>query len=154
MQDERDQWMETFAFTQLQVGGTIPATALKARWQKHSRDWQVRHIEASAADSQSQGWQFTQPLAGFRQLAHMTRRSPGGEVTGQHFVFSDGLAAISVFIDQRPKDELSPPLGMSRLGVLNVYQRTLGEHRVLLLGEVPALALQRLGDSVSLQAIK
>ena len=149
MQDERGQLVETFAFTQLQVGGPIPAAALSARWQKQSRSWQVRHIEASAADITNPVWQFNQSLPGFRQLAHMTRRTPGGDVSGQHFVYSDGLAAISVFIDPRPRDELSPPLGMSRLGALNVYQRTLGDYRVLLLGEVPALALQRLGDSVS-----
>lgn len=149
MQDERGQLVETFVFTQLQVGGAIPAAALSSRWQKQSRSWQVRHIEASTADIQNQGWQFNQSLPGFRQLAHMTRRTPGGEVSGQHFVYSDGLAAISVFIDPRPRDELSPPLGMSRLGALNVYQRTLGDYRVLLLGEVPALALQRLGDGVS-----
>jgi negative regulator of sigma E activity len=37
---------------------------------------------------------------------------------------------------------------MSVVGPVNVYRRQVGEDRVVVMGEVPALAVRRLGDGI------
>jgi sigma-E factor negative regulatory protein RseB len=61
-------------------------------------------------------------------------------------VFSDGLASISVFIE--PGGSSGSTEFVSNVGPVNVYRRQMGEHRLVVMGEVPALAVKRLGDGV------
>jgi sigma-E factor negative regulatory protein RseB len=61
-------------------------------------------------------------------------------------VFSDGLEAVSVFIEPLGKDRFEP--GHFSMGAINVYKRVLGDHRLVAMGDVPLIALQRLGDGV------
>jgi sigma-E factor negative regulatory protein RseB len=63
-----------------------------------------------------------------------------------HVVFSDGLASISVFIE--PGGSATETETVSAVGPLNVYRRQVGEHRLVVMGEVPALAVKRLGDGI------
>jgi sigma-E factor negative regulatory protein RseB len=63
-----------------------------------------------------------------------------------HVVFSDGLASISVFIELG--GSVSEVDTQATVGPVNVYRRQVGEHRVVVMGEVPALAVRRLGDGM------
>jgi sigma-E factor negative regulatory protein RseB len=64
-------------------------------------------------------------------------------------VFSDGLAAISVFIEP-----LSANLdeGLARLGAIHVLKRRIDSHQAVVMGEVPALAVNLLGGGIERKA--
>lgn len=146
--DDRGGALETFSFTEIKIGGPVAPETLAPRFGKSSADWQVRHARANEARSESGGWTFRAQVPGFRKLSEMKRQSGPGEPEGTHMVFSDGLAAISVFIDALPAGKPSPQAGHVSLGAINVYKRVLGEHLVVVMGDVPALALKRLGDGI------
>jgi len=64
-------------------------------------------------------------------------------------VFSDGLAAISVFIEPVGSSETRAGLGpLAPTGAINMYKRVVGGHLVTALGEVPLRTVQRLSDGI------
>jgi sigma-E factor negative regulatory protein RseB len=65
---------------------------------------------------------------------------------GVHVVFSDGLAAISVFIE--PARATAAESAVSRMGAMHVYHRSMHDYQAVVMGEVPAAAVKRLGDGI------
>jgi sigma-E factor negative regulatory protein RseB len=75
-------------------------------------------------------------------------RSLGGVSGVGHIVLSDGLAAVSVFIEpsaQKPARALPEAL---RQGAFNVYIRQLGSHRIIVVGEAPAESVRSIANAV------
>ena len=64
-----------------------------------------------------------------------------------HLVFSDGLAAVSIFVE--PLAAGAHPMdGLSNQGAINIYAKPLSENQVTVLGEVPAATVMQIGNSV------
>ena len=63
-------------------------------------------------------------------------------------VYSDGLAAVSVFIE--PMHDGADPVqsGTASLGAINIYTREVANHLVTVVGETPAASVQRIGNAV------
>jgi sigma-E factor negative regulatory protein RseB len=141
---ERGETLESFAFTQVKVGGPLEPGALKPRFDKERvRVQQVRATEMKAEDMM---WNFRTLLPGFRKVAAMRRQAAAENSESLHVVFSDGLASISVFIE--PGGAGGEAEALATVGPVNVYRRQLGEYRVVVMGEVPALAVRRIGDGI------
>ena len=139
---EGGEVLESFAFTQVSIGGPLDHAALKPRFHgEHVRVQQVRTSELRTDDT---GWVFRHTLPGFRKLAAMKRQSAPDQPESLHVVFSDGLASISVFIE--------PGVGegdaLATMGPVNIYRRQVGDHRAVVMGEVPTVAVKRLGDGI------
>jgi sigma-E factor negative regulatory protein RseB len=63
-------------------------------------------------------------------------------------VVSDGLAAVSVFIEPLTDKVTQAPLGLSRQGAANVYIKRLANHLVTVVGEVPADSVKLIANGV------
>jgi len=145
--DEKNEVIEQFAFTQIAIGGKIDHSQLKPRFLIKSRDWQVQNSGAVATSLAASGWTIKPELPGFRKVTEMKRTQGGSSEVG-HVVYSDGLAAVSVFIEPTKKKTSLPPPGLSRQGAINIYSRQLEHHRVTVVGEVPADSVMKLAESV------
>ncbi|MDD5176947.1 MAG: MucB/RseB C-terminal domain-containing protein [Sterolibacterium sp.] len=145
LMNERNQAIETFAFTQLQIGGTIEREVLKSRYAAQSSKWRIQQVHSSEGRTGDGIWQFNVELPGFRKLTSLKRQTHSDGTESFHMVFSDGLAAISVFIEALPE---KPELGMVSMGAINVYRRAVGEHLLVVMGEVPQATLKKLGDGI------
>lgn len=143
--NERNQAIETFAFTQLQIGGAIGREVLKSKYAAQSSKWRVQHVHSTESRAEDGIWQFNVELPGFRKLTSLKRQTRSDGTEGMHMVFSDGLAAISVFIEALPE---KPDLGMVSMGAINVYRRAVGEHLLVVMGETPPATLKKLGDGI------
>lgn len=145
--DERNNALEQFSFTEVQIGGNINREALKSPFESQAAAWRVQDTRASQGVTDAGGWQFKTQVPGFRQMAGMKRRlhEGGGDVL--HLVFSDGMATISVFVEKLSAKRPQAP-GHYRAGTSNVYKRVVGEQLLTALGEVPPLALRRLVDGM------
>jgi len=140
--------LESFAFTQVKIGGPLEHGALKPGFDlERVRVQQVRTTELRPDDM---GWTFRTVLPGFRKVASMKRQAggAGSSATAEslHVVFSDGLATISVFIE--PGGPAGEQDATATLGPVNVYRRQIDEYRVVVMGEVPAIAVKRLGEGM------
>lgn len=148
MVNERNETIEQFAFNQLQISGAIDREALKPRFDTESRNWRIHNARASLSLSAGSEWQFRTQLPGFRKSAGMKRQARAGregEIT--HFVFTDGLASISVFVEPL-SDRNEAEKATYTVGAINVYKRVAGKHLLTILGEVPMASLMRLGDGM------
>ena len=70
-----------------------------------------------------------------------------GGVPVTHLVYSDGLAAVSVFIEPLPRRR--PTDGISHQGAVTIYTKSLPDQLVTVLGETPAATVMQIGDSVA-----
>ena len=145
--NEKGEALEQFAFTQLQVGGRIDREQVKSRFAGKGRDWRVESNEMVAADLARDGWLLKSLPPGYRKVTEM-KRNVGASADVGHIVVSDGLAAVSVFIET-PGEKGSPaPLGPSRHGAVNVYTRKLDSYLVTVVGEVPAESVKLIAQNV------
>lgn len=143
--NERNETIEQFFFNQIQINGIIDRKSLKPRFETEGKAWRIHNARASQSLSAGGDWQFKTPVPGFRKSAGMKRQAPGGAET-THFVFSDGLASISVFIE--PLADSKAEQATYSVGAINVYKRVSGRHLLTILGEVPMATLKRLGDGM------
>jgi len=149
--NEKGERVESFAFTQLTLGGTFNRERVKSKYAEKSRaqNWRVdRSGPATAATPGDSGWVITQQLPGFRKLME-ARRSAGGRGAVSQIVLSDGLSAVSVFIEPMPREQ--PAQSLTYQGAVNIYKRPHGNHVVTVLGEAPAATLMHFANSLELK---
>ena len=147
---ERKETIEQFAFTQLQINVPIDRAALKPKFSSEGTAWRIHNAQASQSLSAGSEWQFKVQLPGFKKSAGMRRQaSPGSGMETTHFVFTDGLASISLFIE--PLADQKAERETYSVGAINVYKRVAGKHLLTVLGEVPMATLMRLGDGMELK---
>jgi sigma-E factor negative regulatory protein RseB len=146
--NENDEQLESFSFTQLKIGDPLPVDALEPSFDSRQVQ-QVRRISATETSPENQGWIFRTTLPGFQRIAALKRETGDGRPESLHILFSDGVASISVFIEAHATDAqgTEPPL-LSSMGPVNVYHRRVHDHVLVVMGEVPPLAVKQLGDGV------
>ena len=145
--DERNEVVEQFAFTQISIGGKIDHGQLKSKFLAKSRAWRVENSGAVATSLAASGWSINLELPGFKKVTEMKRTQGGSSEVG-HVVYSDGLAAVSVFIEPMASKTSLPQFGLSRQGAINIYSRQIAEHLVTVVVEAPAESVKKISDSV------
>lgn len=145
--NEKKEPLESFAFTELTIGGSFNRDRVRSSYAAKSRDWRVDHsgfpTGEVAADT---GWVLTQQPTGFRKLTELKRSIAGRNFMVSHIVYSDGLAAVSVFIEPLPKARIARSL--SHQGAVNIYTRPVADHMVTVLGEAPASTVMQIANSL------
>jgi sigma-E factor negative regulatory protein RseB len=145
--DDRNEVVEEFAFTQIAIGGKIDPGQLKSKFLAKSRAWHVENSGAVATSLAASGWKIKSALPGFKKVTEMKRTQGGSSEVG-HVVYSDGLAAVSVFIEPMANKTSLPQPGLSRQGAINIYSRQVDNHLVTVVGEAPAESVKKLAESV------
>ena len=146
--NEKGEPVESFVFTQLAIGGNFNRDLVKSRYASKSRDWKVDRSVLSEEPANS-GWVLANRLPGFKKLAEFKRSIAGRSTTVAHLVFSDGLAAISVFIEPLPSPRVAPSL--THQGAVNIYTKPTSEYMVTALGEVPEATVVQIANSLELK---
>jgi sigma-E factor negative regulatory protein RseB len=142
--DGAGQPVEQFTFTQLSMGHV---SRDKVRPRRDARDWRVEDAAATPANLTEAGWSVSLALPGFRKVIELRRRLGESRPAGQ-LVYSDGLAAISVFIESLEGRAEPVRAGLARLGAIHIYRREVANHMVTVVGEAPAVSVQRIADAV------
>ncbi len=140
----RGEAIETFAFTELRIGGPVDRSALKARADEHAPGWRV--VNVRTAQGEDNHWAFHTQLPGFRKVMAMRRQVRPEMPEMTHILLSDGLAAISVFIE--PLAGNKPETGPFVMGSVNIYKRVVGDYLLVVMGDVPPASLKMLADGI------
>ena len=144
---EKNDMLETFTFTQLRIGGYIDREKVKPRFVAQAKDWRVEDSDAAEADLTQAGWTVRSQPPGFRKVTEMTRTLNGAAGVG-HIVFSDGLAAVSVFIEPAAARNAARHPGLSRQGAISVFARQVDSHWVTVVGDAPAVSVKLIANAV------
>ncbi|HJQ63434.1 MAG TPA: MucB/RseB C-terminal domain-containing protein [Burkholderiales bacterium] len=149
--NEKNDSVESFAFTQLRVGGRFDRDKVKSRYASRSRNWRVDRSALNITEKAVEtGWVVNNRPAGFKKLMEVKRSIAGRTEPVAQIVFSDGLAAISVFIEPMPK-ERSAETTLSHQGAVNIYTRSYADRMVTVLGEAPAATVMQIANSLELR---
>jgi sigma-E factor negative regulatory protein RseB len=142
--NQKGETVDQFTFTQLVIGN-VPRDRAKAR---HSaRNWRVEDAAIAPANLAKQGWIVGGDLPGFRKVSEV-RRQLGESQPVSHVVYSDGLAAVSVFIESMSGRREGVRPGLSSLGAFHIYTREVANHVVTVVGEAPAASVRRIANNV------
>jgi sigma-E factor negative regulatory protein RseB len=139
--------IESFAFTQINIGSGINRNMLKPQFAAESKNWRIDRAEFDQSDATAKiGWMISNQVPGFKQLAAIRRSLPGHPSMSQ-IVYSDGLAAISVFIEPLLESSLSP--GPTSHGAINVYVQPEADRMVTVMGEAPPQTIKLMAESIA-----
>jgi len=147
LRNERDEVIEQIVFTQIQISEFIPASALHPGIDTEGFTFE-RSPEAGLPQDSQPSWRASMLPRGFRLSAATQGSMAGSEYPVGHLVYSDGLATVSVFIED-PKTNADVTEGPSRYGSTNVYSLTLNGRKVTAVGEVPQQTVRSIAMSLS-----
>jgi len=151
--DDKNDALESFAFTEVKIGGTFNRDRVRSQYAAKSKDWRVDHSAVSISETPgATGWVLTRQPAGFRKITELTRSFAGRSAKVSHIVYSDGLAAVSVFIEPLPRARLAQSL--SHQGTVHIFTRAVSDHMVTVLGEAPAATVMQIANSLEFRQIR
>jgi len=145
--NERGDVVEQFAFTDLLVNAKIDRAMVEPSWPAVPPDWQIKEESAGDVALHDTGWTVSRVPPGFTKIMEGFRKLRGRRDPVAHLVFSDGLVAVSVFVE--PIAAATAPTGMTQQGGLNVYSVKQDENLVTVMGEVPGATVRQIGNSVA-----
>lgn len=145
MLDERGEPVEQVMFTDLRFTDDPGELDLLPRVSTRDYRWTRREAEPEPLHERS-AWVIERLPPGFRVESSHHWPGGSGKPATQQLVISDGLASVSVFIEEI--DEEGAQLqGGSRMGAVNAYGRVVNGHHVTAVGEVPAATVELIGGS-------
>jgi sigma-E factor negative regulatory protein RseB len=147
--NEERNVVEQFAFTQLNIGSGVTRDMISPTYQVSYPEWRLDRFAQAMIDEGDTGWTVSSFPPGFHKVMEMRRTKQGGRIVVTHMVYSDGMAAVSVFIESMSGRAVNE--GLTRQGAINIYRRTVGDKLVTVLGEAPAATIMQIGNSVSFQ---
>jgi sigma-E factor negative regulatory protein RseB len=151
--DAAGEPLELLAFTELQIGMPANPDAIKPSFGQKP-DWEVKQAQVREVRDDAQ-WQFRNGLPGFRRQAAMQRILPGGPGESAravlHWVYSDGLAALSVFISPLQPQATPAEGGVQTMGAISIFNRIVDGHQVVVMGDVPPVAIKRFADGIGVR---
>jgi sigma-E factor negative regulatory protein RseB len=145
--NEKNEPIEQFAFIDIQIGAKLDREQVKPPFSSLPTDWQVRESPPGEVQPQETGWMVKDLPAGFAKVVEGFRTLRGKSAPVAHLVFSDGLVAVSVFVE--PVPPTPQPVGLSQQGGINVYSRQLDDYLVTVLGEAPGATVRQIAYSVA-----
>jgi len=131
-------------FTQLQVHSSSRDIAEISLDGKEYYQWVQQKPMRTISDRQFSGWSFSDLPKGFDITLHSKRNAGKQAKEIDHFVLSDGLASLSVYIE----DDDVGLQGSSTMGTVNAYGNTISGYQVTAVGEVPAMTVERIAKSL------
>ena len=146
--DETNREIEQVMFTSLQLiddgearnFGTLPEIGKNYTLIQYHRSDGDSDLVADSA------WQLDGAPGGFWRESVLKRKIPGTDQVVQQMVYTDGLASLSIFIERQTSEILH---GGTSMGAVNAFIRILGDHAVTAIGEVPAVTVKQVAESVS-----
>jgi sigma-E factor negative regulatory protein RseB len=144
---DRNELVEQIMFTEISVGNHVTEDMTRSIYEDEALAWRMdRGARSQLRNAAAKRlWAVSKPPPGFKQVMELQRKV-GATGSRVQLVYSDGFAAVSVFIDSRRNNGFRAGLG--REGSLNVYRRVLDDQFVTVLGDVPANTVKQIGDSL------
>ncbi len=139
--------VEQFAFTELQLQPPKDKAQLKPRYKQSLVLGKVGGVQ--------QGMQPMHDIkglpSGFRMVRFVNRPLPGHEKAVQHYVFSDGFAKVSLFVEAASGEGVNQTAATAANGI-GVASRQSGDMLLTVVGDLPEAGLQTVLKNIRLTA--
>ena len=135
-------------FTEIRIGSEVdpdelrPSSELK-KFKTVTSDLPAGRTGAKSAPH----WQPSRLPPGFELTGHRMFGQQGQGLY-EHLIYSDGLAAVSVYVESEDSDSGQIP-GMSRLGTTHAYSRRAEDILITVVGDVPPVTVEFIAKAVA-----
>jgi sigma-E factor negative regulatory protein RseB len=145
---EKGEIVEQFMFTQISYPSVIEQNRLVSSNNNKKFTWyKAEDFKSKKQVEKNMSWRVMSIPAGFVPGVKRHHKMTMSAMPVEHFMFSDGLSSISVFVEKKMKDSKNL-LGGSTMGAVNAYGRDVGDYHVTVVGEVPHATVKMIGNSV------
>lgn len=145
--DAKHKALAKLMFTDLALGADVDSSELKS--DSPAEDFVALRTISPAKSLKVESkprWQPNKLPPGFLLASHS--RKIGSDGVFEHLVYSDGLAAVSVYIEKQGGEQ-ALALGNSQMGTNNVYSRKQGDLQITVIGEVPAITVKSIANEMA-----
>jgi sigma-E factor negative regulatory protein RseB len=146
LMDERGRTVEQILFTEIAMADDIPASELEPTIDTKGFST-LRSPESAQQAVAEVPWRAAAVPGGFKLSVVTQSPMPGSDYPVEHLVYSDGLATVSVFIED-PKNNAGVNDGFSKVGSTNAFSLTLSGRKVTAVGEVPRQTVRTIASSL------
>ena len=148
--NEIGEVVEQVMFTDLEVLPDSHELTLNTTPQLDESFTMIRYHQGAASEQPSSDmvWHLKDMPNGFRLESTLKREVSETGLYVHQMVFTDGLASLSVFIE---KDSMQKHWGTTSMGAVNAFIRIVDGHSITAIGEVPAVTVQKVAESIFYQ---
>ena len=135
--------LEQAAFSELQLDAPVRMEKL-AQMMRNTEGYRIETPELVKTTAAAEGWVLKTPVAGFQPVNCYKRLSgPSGAAQDNtlQWIFSDGLASVSLFVEAWDRQRHGPETLMA-MGATQTLTRRMGDWWLTVVGEVPAQTLR------------
>jgi len=163
--DSRGQVIEQIFFARLDMPESIPDSDLAPTVHTDGMRWVRQGASADNASAALAAYRASQLPPGFRLTVQGAQTIGGATAPASHLVYSDGVATVSVFIEQSSSDSgvapaqdsqaqapQAPMQGLARVGSGYAFSTVVQGHQVTAVGEVPAQTVEFIAHSVKISS--
>lgn len=145
--DTSGQVLEQVAFTELQFDAPVKMDVL-AKQMETPKGYQLVKPVLRKTTPEAEGWRMSQPVQGFQSMSCHTRSDAEARTpSAVQWVFSDGLASVSLFLETFDPKRHTKEKALSA-GATHSLTRRLGDHWVTAMGEVPLDTLRQFVEAL------
>lgn len=148
--NENGKVLEQFMFTGVIIDKKMTDADFKPSFDTTGMVW---HNEKKIlqGDISTKKWKVRELPKGFIRSASLQGVTPDRGKPMSHLVYSDGLAAVSVFIEKAVLTADSDKTqGANQMGAVHSYRTLVKDYQITVVGEVPAKTVKMIGSSVVL----
>ncbi|RJF98396.1 MucB/RseB C-terminal domain-containing protein [Noviherbaspirillum saxi] len=151
--NEKNEVVEQISFTQISIGNIDRSRAKPSV--TNTSGWRIENAVMSQVNLA--GWSVKSLPPGFKKIREVKRMVSDAATTGgqsaqrevSQMVFSDGLAAISVFIEPGSHSRTE---GSMQQGAMNIVGKRHGDFWLTIVGEVPSAAVRQVANSIEFKS--
>jgi sigma-E factor negative regulatory protein RseB len=146
MTNERNEVLEQITFNQL----TFPDITNMDWFHpniNHDKKYWVKSVEPSNRVWHETDWIMTKLPAGFHKIDQSSHMMPGKSVQISHVIYSDGLAAVSLFVEPLNQGE-HPKTGHWAMGATHIHATIVNGHQIMVVGEVPEATTVQIANAI------
>jgi len=141
--DETGRVLEDAAFSELQIDAPVSMAKL-TRMMGNTEGYQIEKPDMVKTTAAAEGWVLKHPVPGFKSMSCFSRavgsKAGGPNQATMQWIFSDGLASVSLFVDAFDGRRHGQP-GSLALGATHTLTRRMGDWWLTAVGEVPTHTL-------------
>ena len=167
--DSRGQVIEQIFFARLDMPENIPDSDLAPTVRTDGMRWVRQGASPDNASAALAAYRASQLPPGFRLTIQGAQTLGDASSPASHLVYSDGLATVSVFVEEQsvsaaaiaqPGDaqgagqstQQTPMQGLARVGSGYAFSTIVHGHQVTAVGEVPAQTVEFIAHSVKISS--
>jgi sigma-E factor negative regulatory protein RseB len=151
--DRSGRIVEQVAFAELTEPAKVTEADLTPKVDASRYQWIRYEVKRRSIPVDSVGWRVENLPPGFKLTVTRIRPMVGSSFNARHLVYSDGLATVSMFIEQDGNDGTEVPAGLQRVGSSHAYQQEKAGYTVTAVGEVPAITVKSMVMSLQQQPV-